>query len=275
MNENPESVHTEAIEIVNKGDILLTQPWDFFGFSICLNYEQQIDIANRTYIKFYKMHINELNNEKDLIFMELESNRRLLNTFKQASEKSARKIKELEIRESIAEEEGVKLKKEAERKVKKLSADYVELYKVLAKKFNKLAQYVNFEIETHENIKTCIDKVVSKKEGEIEQLEEALKVPRQHFKFITDITTAEILKQKDEIIKEMAGNMGIPPDKLLSVLYKKEAAKKAKLEVENGLKEDAPDETAGASQDKEEESPGHEKKGGLGKEEDHADMSGK
>jgi len=60
----------------------LTQPFDFYSFSINLNYEQQIDIANRTYIKFYKKKINDLMNEKEAISMELESNRRLLNTFK-------------------------------------------------------------------------------------------------------------------------------------------------------------------------------------------------
>ena len=36
----------------------------------------------------------------------------------------------------------------------------------------------------------------------------------------------------------MAANMGIPPDKLLSVLYKKEAAKRAKADVDAGLKEE-------------------------------------
>ena len=67
----------------------------------------------------------------------------------------------------------------------------------------------------------------------------------------------------------MAGNMGVPPDKLLNILYKKEAAKKAKLEVENGLKEDAPPEDNSEAQDKvSEHSPTEGKKGGLaGKEE--------
>ena len=82
MSENPESVHPDSHDIVNEGDILLKQPFDFYGFSIALNYEQQIDIANRTYIKFYKKHINDLINEKEAISMELDSNRRLLNTFK-------------------------------------------------------------------------------------------------------------------------------------------------------------------------------------------------
>ena len=72
-------------------------------------------------------------NEKEAISMELESNRRLLKTFEQASEKSARKIKELEIKEAIVNEMKNTLVKEADRKVKKLSVEYVELYKELGK----------------------------------------------------------------------------------------------------------------------------------------------
>ena len=52
------------------------------------------------------------------------------------------------------------------------------------------------------------------------------------------MTAEQIVKQKDEIVQEMAANMGVPPDKLLSVLYKKEAAKRAKAEVEAGFKEE-------------------------------------
>ena len=242
MSENPESVHPDSIEAVNEGDVLLTQPFDFYGFSIALNYEQQIDIANRKYIMFYKKRINDLMNEKEAISMELESNRRLLNTFKQASEKSARKIKELEIKEGIVAEERITLVKEAERKVKKLSTDYIELYKQLGKDFDKYKEFIVFELESHENIRTGLEKVISKKEDEIEQLKEALSIPRQHFKFIENLQAEEIVKQKDEIVHEMAANMGVPPDKLLSVLYKKEVAKRAKAEVEATLKSDTPKE---------------------------------
>ena len=41
---------------------------------------------------------------------------------------------------------------------------------------------------------------------------------------------------------EMAANMGVPPDKLLSVLYKKEVAKRAKAEVEATLNSETPKE---------------------------------
>ena len=67
--------------------------------------------------------------DKEAVQTELESNQRLLNTFKQASERSARKIKELEIKEAIVQQERVTLKNEADRKVQKISKEYVELYK--------------------------------------------------------------------------------------------------------------------------------------------------
>ena len=268
MSENPESVHPDSIEVVNEADVLLKQPFDFYGFSIALNYEQQIDISNRKYIMFYKKAINDLLNEKEAISMELESNRRLLKTFEQASEKSARKIKELEIKEAIVNEMKNTLVKEADRKVKKLSVEYVELYKELGKQFDKYKEFIVFELESHENIRTGLEKVISKKEDEIDQLKEALSIPRQHFKFIENLTAEQIVKQKDEIIQDMAGNMGIPPDKLLSVLYKKEAAKRAKADVDAGLKEEneGEDNEAQAVDTKEPTSPTSPtgKKKGLG-----------
>ena len=82
MDEDPDSVHADVPEIVNEGDVLLKQPFDFYGFSIALNYEQQIDIANRGYIKFYKKKLDDLLNKQEAIQMELQSNQRLVNTFK-------------------------------------------------------------------------------------------------------------------------------------------------------------------------------------------------
>lgn len=49
----------------------------------------------------------------------------------------------------------------------------------------------------------------------------------------------EIIVQKEEIINKMASEMGIPAEKLLETLYEKEAAKKAKQEVDRGLAEPA------------------------------------
>lgn len=48
------------------------------------------------------MQVNELLREKEGIIAESDGMKRLLNTFKVASEVAERKIKELEIRESVA-----------------------------------------------------------------------------------------------------------------------------------------------------------------------------
>ena len=55
--------------------------------------------------------------DKEAIQTELESNQRLLNTLRQAQERSTRKIQELEIREAKAIEKRKTQKKETERKV--------------------------------------------------------------------------------------------------------------------------------------------------------------
>lgn len=64
-------------------------------------------------------------------------------------------------------------------------------------------------------------------------------MPRQHYRYIENLQAEEIVKQKGEIIAEMANNMGVPEDKLLEVLYRSEAARKAKAEVKQALNEDA------------------------------------
>ena len=80
---------------------MLANPFSFYNFSIQLGIEDQIDVGNRAYIRYYKMKINEILIEKDAVQVVLESNQRLMNTLKQASDRSARKIKELEIQSAI------------------------------------------------------------------------------------------------------------------------------------------------------------------------------
>jgi hypothetical protein len=58
MNDNPDSVHSEVVETVKSADLLLTKAFNFYGSSIRINVDDQIDIANRAYIRFYKMKLN-------------------------------------------------------------------------------------------------------------------------------------------------------------------------------------------------------------------------
>ena len=60
------------------------------------------------------------------------------------------------------QEERTTLKKEAERKVQKISKDYVELYKQLAKQFEKYKEFIVFELDSHEMIREGLEKVIKK-----------------------------------------------------------------------------------------------------------------
>ena len=169
----------------------------------------------------------------------LESNQNQMDTFKRASERSDRKIKELEIKEAIVQEERVTLQLQADRKVQKISKEYIELYKNLDKQFNKYKEFIVFELESHEQIKEGLEKIIKKKEDEIDELKEALSVPRQHYKFIDNLQADQIVEQKDKIVLEMADNMGLPAEQLLAIMYKAETARKAKAAIEQALKDDA------------------------------------
>lgn len=178
MNDNPDSVQTETVEIVKQADAMLASPFSFYNFGIQLNIEDQIDVANRAYIRFYKKKINDILIANEAVQVVLESNQRLMNTLKQASDRSARKIKELEIESAIVREERITLKLEAERRVQKISKEYIELYKQLARQFEKYKEFIIFELESHEMIREGLEKVIRQKEDYIDDLKEALSVPR-------------------------------------------------------------------------------------------------
>jgi predicted transcriptional regulator len=85
-----------------------------------------------------------------------------------------------------------------------------------------------FEIETHEEVREKLQRIIKERDITITDLRETLSIPRQHFKFIERLTTEEILKQKQEILTNMAAEMGIPAETLISKMYHKEAVKQAK-----------------------------------------------
>jgi hypothetical protein len=60
---------------------------------------------------------------------------------------------------------------------------------------------------------------IKDRERDIEDLKETLKVPRQHFRYIERLTTEEIIKQKDVILQELALNLGVPVEGLISKMY--------------------------------------------------------
>ena len=137
-------------------------------------------------------------------------------------------IKTLELKKAIVDEERVTLQKEAARRVKKISQSFTDMYVTLGKKFDKYKEFMVYELESHEQIRVGLEKEITRRENEIDELKEALSIPRQHYKFISNKTSDEIIEQKNQIVQNMANTMGVPPEKLLDILYQKEAAKLAK-----------------------------------------------
>ena len=60
MQEDIDNTYPEAHVIFNQADMMLSTPFDFYGASLQLNNEQQIDLSNRAYVRYFKMKINQL-----------------------------------------------------------------------------------------------------------------------------------------------------------------------------------------------------------------------
>jgi hypothetical protein len=76
--------------------------------------------------RYYQMQINEIVNEKLGILAEGDALKQLLAEFKVASEAAERKIKELEIQKSIAQEELTTQKIYYQGRIKRICSDYIE-----------------------------------------------------------------------------------------------------------------------------------------------------
>ena len=121
LADDPDSQHPEAIETIEKSDTLLSAPFQFYSFNINLNANQQIDIANRCYSRYYKKKICDLYNQKEVQEFEIENNRKTLKEALKDQQRTAEMIKTLNLQKAIVDEERVTLQKEAARRVKKIS----------------------------------------------------------------------------------------------------------------------------------------------------------
>ena len=164
IQDAPELAKDELHETVQQADLLLSQPFDFYGFGIALNSEHQIDIANRAYIRFYKKKIQDVLLEKEILENQNADINKQIKGFERILEQNTRKIQELEIKEKMVMEERVTLKLEADRRIKKMSQEYVQLYKSLHEEFEKYKEFISFELEGHENVKTGLEKEITKRE---------------------------------------------------------------------------------------------------------------
>ena len=71
--------------------------------------------------------------------------------------------------------------------------DFVKIYKKLGDDFGKFKDYIKFEVEC---LNLCLErkqKVINELDGRVGEYKEALRIPRQHYKFIEKLKFDEIM----------------------------------------------------------------------------------
>ena len=94
LQENPEDWTQDTKQTFAKADMLIESPFSFYSTDLRLNEDQQIDIANRALIRFYKLQVQKISLEKEGCMAELFGLRQNLEVFKKNSEMAERQIQE-------------------------------------------------------------------------------------------------------------------------------------------------------------------------------------
>ena len=158
---------------------------------------------------------------------ELEALRKLMAEFKKNSEDAARRIREYELREQIALNENQTIRDLYKKRVERISQDYIKFIEKRENEFQRFQAYVAYEIDTNVCCNEGLQRVIETRDKEIAGLKETLSIPRQHFKYIEGKTAEQVVKQKDQILKEKSAEMGIPVESLLERMYYNTARKVA------------------------------------------------
>ena len=90
LQENPEDWTQDTKQTFEKADMLIESPFSFYSTDLRLNEDQQIDIANRALIRFYKLQVQKISLEKEGCMAELFGLRQNLEVFKKNSEMAER-----------------------------------------------------------------------------------------------------------------------------------------------------------------------------------------
>lgn len=88
--DDPLSVQSELIDHIKASDILLSSPFNYYNFSVRLNIDEQFDIQNQNYIRYYKYKIEQILKDQEIYKAELEMSRSMIDDFRKASEKAER-----------------------------------------------------------------------------------------------------------------------------------------------------------------------------------------
>ena len=192
--------------------------FNFYSFGIRINEEQSREIIDQTYPKLLMAKIDEITNEKESAMMELTSTRKMTKTFRNQEEKSTKIIFELQMKYEMVREEKQQQKDGFDMRLNHLIRQFVKGYNDLGEFFNKYKDFVRNEMDNLIAISDAKDKIIKKYEYEIGEFKLALKIPRQHYRYIENLRFEELMKQRDEIIEKIKKRYGIDPTKAHSIL---------------------------------------------------------
>jgi hypothetical protein len=198
-----ETVPPKTLEMIDKKQQLLKQPFNFYTFAVDINSEQRVATMNKVYNRLLEKELIDTQEELAAIRGELEPTRMMTKAFKQTEEESLKTIQELKQRYDMANDDRKADKIAFEKRLNQLIRDFVKVYKSLANEFKQYKEFTNFEMEIY---KTQVFKKQQMIDNNLKMMEDyqlALRIPRQHFKHLEKLRFEEMIEQRDEIIKKM------------------------------------------------------------------------
>ena len=105
-----------------------------------------------------------------------------------------------------------------EKRLNTMIREFVKAFKSMGDLTNNMKEYMTREVDIRDVIIEGKDKVIRRLDGEAGEYKLALRIPRQHYKFIEKLKFEELMEQRDAIIKKMQRKYGIDPTKAMSML---------------------------------------------------------
>ena len=156
--------------------------------------------------------------EKDMIFGELQSIRKMIKKFKQTEEQSNKKIETLQSNLTLARDEKNAMKQAFEIRLNTLIRAFVRTFDKLVENFKNYKVVAQKEIDCMEVMVKVKDTKIKEQQDSVDEYELALRIPRIHYKHLEKLRYAEIMEQRDEIIARLKRRYGIDPTKATALL---------------------------------------------------------
>jgi type II secretory pathway component PulJ len=92
---------------------------------------------------------------------------------------------------------------------------------------DKFQQFSQIEQEVYDGIVHKLEQTIRDKDTKINDLKQALQVPRHHYQYVDWRLAEEVIAAKDRILTDLAQSKGVPKEKMLEHIYNKDARKEA------------------------------------------------